>query len=106
MRLFLWFFLLWCCVIASHESLTDLEAGVAVSMPTHLAVGTDDQRGPHLIPLFWLPLRIANDLRTTTSAFSAGILGIDPAGDDPGLVPCLVFGVAEDATLHPEGSFL
>lgn len=106
MRLFLWFFWLWCLVIASHESLTNLEAGVAVSMPTHLAVWTDDQRCTHVISLFWLPLRIANDLRTTTSAFPAGILRIDPTGDDPRLVPCLVFGVAEDATLHPEGSFL
>jgi hypothetical protein len=39
----------------------------------------------------------------TTSTFPTGIAWIDPAGDDA-LAPCLIFGVLEDAPLHPEGS--
>jgi len=39
----------------------------------------------------------------TTSTFPTGVAWIDSAGDDA-LVPCLIFGVLEDAPLHPEGS--
>jgi hypothetical protein len=40
--------------------------------------------------------------RVATSAFPTGVAWIDPAGDDA-LVPCLIFGVREDAPLHPVG---
>ena len=106
LRLFLWFFLLWCFLIASQESLTDLEAGVAVGMAAHLALWTDDQRRTYLIALLGLPLRITNDLRTATGAFPASLLRVDPAGDNPGLVPRLILAVAENAPFHPEGSLL
>ena len=98
------FFLFWWFLIAIHEPLAYLEAGIAVGMPAHLAGWTHDQGCTHLVALFGLPLRVANYLRTTAGAFPAGIPGVDPAGDDTGLVPRLVFGVAENAALHPEGS--
>ncbi len=40
----------------------------------------------------------------TASTFSARIARIDTAGDDS-FIPRLVFGVLEDAALHPEGPF-
>src|SRR2546426_10942318 len=39
-----------------------------------------------------------------TRTFSTRIPGIDAAGDDP-FLPCLVLGILEDASFHPEGAF-
>jgi hypothetical protein len=64
---------------------------------------TQNQRSTLSIPLCWLPLSIACYQAVTTSTFPTGVAWIDPAGDDA-LVPCLIFGVLEDAPLHPEGS--
>src|SRR5258708_12435862 len=64
---------------------------------------TQNQRSTLSIPLCRLPLLIACHQAVTTSTFPAGVAWIDPAGDDA-LVPCLIFGVLEDAPLHPEGS--
>src|SRR5258708_1906859 len=62
-----------------------------------------NQRSTLSIPLCRLPLLIACHQAVTTSTFPPSVAWIDPAGDDP-LVPCLIFGVLEDAPLHPEGS--
>ena len=91
-------------LIASQESLTDLDTGIAVGVSPQLALWTDEQGRTHVIPFFRLPLCVANDLSTATGTFPAGLLGIDPAGDDPGLVPRLVLSGAKDAALHPESS--
>src|SRR5258708_28684030 len=62
-----------------------------------------NQRSTLSIPLCRLPLLIACHQAVTTSTFPTGVAWIDPAGDDA-LVTCLIFGVLEDAPLHPEGS--
>ena len=86
--------------------MADHKTGVAVGMPAHLARGTHDQGCASLIPFLGLPLRITNELSTATGAFPAGVLRIDPAGDDTGLVPRLVLAIAEDAPFHPESPLM
>src|SRR5258708_13023102 len=72
-------------------------------MALHTTLMTQNQRSTLSIPLCRLPLLIACHQAVTTSTFPTGVVWIDPAGDDA-LVPCLIFGVLEDAPLHPEGS--
>jgi hypothetical protein len=72
-------------------------------MALHPTLLTQNQRSTLRIPLCRLPLLIACHQAVTTSTFPTGVAWIDPAGDDA-LVPCLLFGVLEDAPLHPEGS--
>jgi hypothetical protein len=91
-------------LVASQKPLTDFDATVTVCMTAHLARRADDQRRSYLITFLRLSLLVTNNQRVTSSAFPAGILWIDPAGDDSSLVPRFVFAVAENAPLHPEGS--
>src|SRR5258708_36254789 len=73
-------------------------------MAAHTARGTPHKWSTRSIAFCRLALRIAHDLCPAAGTGSAGIPGIDAGGDDA-LVPRLVFGVLEDATLHPESPF-
>lgn len=96
--------LLW--LITGHEPLTDFEAGVAVGVPSHLAVWTVYQGRTHGIACLGVPtLRVPDDLRATSGTLPAGVARIDATRDDV-LIPGFIFGVPEDAALHPVGAFL
>ncbi len=88
---------------ACHQTLADNQTGISIGMALHPTLMTQNQRSTLSIPLCWLPLLITRHQAVTTSTFPTGVAWIDPAGDDA-LVPCLIFGVLEDAPLHPEGS--
>jgi hypothetical protein len=87
-------------VIAHHETLTDHQTSVPVSIPLHTALRTQNQWRTWSIALCGLSLRIASDEAMTTRTFAARVTGIDSAGDDP-RIPRLVFGIRENASLHP-----
>ncbi len=89
-------------MIACHQTLADHQTGISIRMALHTAPMAQNQRSTLSIPLCRLPLLIACHQTATTSTFPTGVAWIDPAGDDA-LVPCLIFGVLEDAPLHPEG---
>ncbi len=88
---------------ACQQTLADNQTGISISMAPHTTLMTQNQRSTLSIPLCRLPLLIACHQAVTTSTFLTGVAWIDPAGDDA-LVPCLIFGVLEDAPFHPEGS--
>ena len=88
---------------ACNQTLADNQTGISIGMTLHTTLMTQNQRSTLSIPLCRLPLLIACHQAVTTSTFSTGVAWIDPAADDA-LVPCLIFGVVEDAPLHPEGS--
>ena len=100
MRLFLEWFL-----SAGDEPLSDNQTGITIRMALHPTPLTENQRSTLRIPLCRLPLLIACHQRVTTSTLSTGVARVDPTGDDL-LVPCLIFGINEDASLHPIGPFL
>jgi len=100
MRLFLAWFL-----SAGDEALSDHQTGIAIGMALHPTPLTANQRSTLRIALCRLPLSIACHQRVTTSTLSTGVARVDPTGDDV-LVPCLIFGIGEDASLHPIGPFL
>jgi hypothetical protein len=87
-----------------NETLTDHQRSIPICLPTHLTLWAGDQWHTVGIAFLWLPLRIAHHERMTASTLSAGVARVDPAGDDT-VCPCLIFGVLEDAPLHPEGAF-
>jgi hypothetical protein len=84
-------------MLANHQ------AGISIRMALHPTPATQNERSPLCIPLCRLPLVIARHWLVTTCAFPAGVARIDPAGADAP-VPCLIFGVREDAPLHPVSS--
>src|SRR6266849_3352061 len=89
---------------AGDETLSDHQTGIAIRIATHATRWTPHEGGARGIAFYRLPLGIANYLGTAPGTLPAGVARIDAAGDDPHL-PRLVFGVLEDAPLHPEGAF-
>ena len=89
---------------AGDEPLTDHETGIAIGMPSHGALWTENERRAWGIAFDRVPLGIANDRGMAAMTLSGRVARVDPAGDDL-LVPRLIFGVLEDAPLHPVGSF-
>ena len=66
----------------------------------HGAVFTEHEGCAWSIALHWLARIVANDEAVAAMTLPARIARVDPAGDDL-LVPCLLFGIAEDTPLHP-----
>lgn len=89
---------------ACDEALTDHQTGVAIGIPAHVACLAQHKRRARGIPLGGLPVLVADHEPMTLGTFSTGVAGIDATSDDR-LRPCLVFGVPEDASLHPESAF-
>jgi hypothetical protein len=89
---------------AGNQTLPDDQTGIAIRIAAHGACFTEHERRSRGIACYRLSLGVADHQTLATSAFSGRIPGIDPAGDDP-LVPRFVFGVGEDASLHPESAF-
>src|SRR5690349_845801 len=73
-------------------------------MALHPTLGAKDQGSARGIALERLPCGIANEFLATACAFATRVAGVDAGGNDP-LIPGFVFGVLENASLHPEGSF-
>jgi hypothetical protein len=91
-------------LIAFHQTLTDDKTGISVGIALHATLRTEGQWSAGGIAFCWLACLIPSDKRMTTGTCSARIPRVDSGRDDP-LIPCLVFGVREDASLHPEGPF-
>lgn len=91
-------------LVACDQTLTDHETGIAVGVPLHSARWTQNQRRTRGIPFCWLSCLIANDQGMAARTLATRISWIDAARDDP-FIPCLVLGILEDASLHPEGAF-
>ena len=68
------------------------------------ALRTQHQWSTWSIALGRLTCPIAKNLRMTARTFPTGIARTHPTGDDP-RIPSLVFGVLENASLHPVRSF-
>ena len=99
LRLFLEWFLR-----AGNEPLSDDETGIAIRVALHGAVFAEHEGCAWGITFHWLARIVANDGVVTAMTFPARIARVDPTGDDL-LVPRLIFGIGEDASLHPESPF-
>ena len=89
---------------AGNEPLPDDETGIAIGVALHGAVFTEHEGCAWGIAFQRLARIVANDGVVAAVAFPACIPGGDPTGDDL-LVPRLIFGIGEDASLHPESPF-
>jgi hypothetical protein len=89
---------------AGDEPLTDDETRIAIRVPSHGTRRTEHERCPWGVAFDRVPLGIANDRGMAAMTRSGRVARIDPARDDL-LSPRLIFGVREDAPLHPVGSF-
>src|SRR5450759_2995053 len=87
-------------VIAFHQTLTDDQTGIVIGIALRATLLAEDQWSAGGISFCWLACLIPGDKRMTASTFSARIPRVDSRCDDP-LIPCLVFGIREDASLHP-----
>src|SRR5215813_11272490 len=75
--------------VARKQALADTDTGIAIGMSLHLALWAEAEGRTGGVAFSGLALIIANDEGMATMAFSARILWVDPAGDDP-LVPRLI----------------
>src|SRR3989442_1486245 len=98
-RLFLGGFL-----IACHKTLTDNKTRIAIGIAPHATGLTEHQGRTVGISLCWLRDLIPSHQAMATSTFSTGIAWADPAGENAFVIR-FVFGVREDASLHPKGAF-
>jgi hypothetical protein len=69
--------------------------------PRRSRLQAEHERRTGGIALFRLRLRIAHNGGMAARALPTRVARTHAAGDDP-LMPCLVFGVPEDAPFHPE----
>ena len=83
----------------------DDEARIADGIAMHLTLWAKDQGSAEGVAICWLTGIVAGNKALATGAFSAGISGIDPAGDDA-LVPRLIPGIVKNATFQPVGVLL
>src|SRR2546425_5781502 len=91
-------------VIPRDETASDHQTGIPIGIASHAALRTEHERRSRSISFCWCARLIPSHQVMATRAFSTGIARIDSAGDDS-FIPCLVFGVLEDASLHPIGAF-
>ncbi len=89
---------------ALKQALSDTQAGIPIGMIAHLARFAQDQRGTWSIARGRLASSVAHDQTIAAMTLTAGIARIHTTGDDL-LLPCLIFGIAEDAALHPVRTF-
>src|SRR2546428_1582383 len=93
-----------CFLIACNQTLTDNQTRIAIRIAPHATPLTEHQGRTVGISLCWLRDLIPSHQTMATSTFSTSISWADPAGENAFVIR-FVFGVLEDASLHPEGSF-
>ena len=89
---------------AGNQPLSNDETGIAIRVALHGAVFTEHEGRASCIAFHWLARMVANDEAVAAMTLLARIARVDPTGDDL-LVPRLIFGIGEDASLHPESPF-
>jgi hypothetical protein len=89
---------------AGDEPLTNDETSIAIRVPSHGTLRTENERSAWGVAFDRVSLGIANDRGMATMTLSGCVARVDPARDDL-LIPRLIFCVLEDTPLHPVGSF-
>src|SRR5258708_24502831 len=89
---------------AGDEPLTDDKTSIAIRVPSHGTLRTEHERCAWGVAFDRVPLGIADERAMAAMTLSGRVARVDPARNDL-LVPRLIFGILEDAPLHPVGSF-
>lgn len=87
-------------LVTSHQTVADVETGIAVGISTHRTCWTKHQRRTGRIPFLQVPRPITSNKALVTGTLPTAIVGTHSTRDDP-FVPRLVLRVSEDAPLHP-----